>query len=171
MSKLPVTPAHFKAGRRSKGGDCAVALALNSKYGGKWVAGPGSATQIGTGRTVRLGWDARKVMIGNDVTRLSAARRRPVSVTVHEGRRSGKATAAKGAAGGGAVLMAMSGSLWWIAALAMAVIAIPVFAVLVMSKVSVPSVMKSAAPKPASPARWPHISGGDPFARTRGTGD
>jgi hypothetical protein len=169
-TSLTLTPADFKAGRRNKGGDCLVALALDRQFGGKWVVGPGSATQSGTGRTVRLGWDARKAVIGFDVVRGGAARRRPVKVTVYEGRRSGKATAVKGGAGAGVALMAVSGSLWWIPLVLMSVIAIPVFIALVMNKVSVPRVTSAPAPKPASPARWPHISGGDPFARTRGTG-
>jgi hypothetical protein len=174
MSKrttLTLTPADFKAGRRNKGGDCLVALALNRQLGGKWVVGPGSATQSGTGRTVRLGLDARKAMIGFDAARIGAARRRPARVTVYEGRRSRKVTAAKGAAGGGVALMAASGSLWWIPLVLLSVIAIPVFIALVMNKVSVPRVTSAPAPKPAGRATWPNVSGGDPFARTRGTGD
>ena len=175
MSKrtsLTLTPADYKAARRNSGSDCLIAVALNRKYGGEWTVTGMSAVQSGTKRRMRLGADARRALIRFDTTGTARARRGPSSVTLHDrGKPSRKAAAVKGGAGGGVALMAMSGSLWWIPLLAMSVIAIPVFIALVMNKVSVPRVTGSAAPQPASQARWPHISGGDPFARTRGTGD
>lgn len=162
-TSLVLTPADYAAARRNNGSYCLIAVALTRQYGGEWSVSAGSAIQSGTQRRMRLGWDARRALIRFDATSTAQARRRPVKVTLYDrGKRSRKATAVKGAAVSGAVLMAAMGDLWWVVPLAAAVaVAAAVFAALVMGKVSVPRVTRRASAQPASPARWPHAPGYD----------
>jgi hypothetical protein len=172
-TSLTLTPADYAAATRNNGSHCLIAVALARQYGGEWSVGHGTATQVGTRRRMRLGWDARRALIRFDATSTAQARRRPVKVTLYDrGKRSRKATAAKGGAVGGAVLMAAMGDLWWVVPLAAVVaVAAAVFAALVMGKVSVPRVTHRASARPASPARWPHGPGYAPGWQARGTGD
>lgn len=169
---LRLTPAGHKAAKPNSATRCLLATELNRQLGGQWIATAGGAEQIGTGRRLRLGANAKQAMIRFDVTGTSAARRRPVTVTLHErGKRSRQGAAVRGAAGGGALLMAAMGDLWWIPAVAVAIIAVPVFIALVMNKVSVPRVTRpSAAPPASARPRWPDGPGWSP-QRGRGTGD
>ena len=167
-TSLALTPADYAAATPGDSARCLIAVALARQYGGEWSVSAGSATQARTRRRMRLGRDARTTLARFDKGS-TRARRRPVTVTLYDrGKRSRKASAAKGAAAGGVLLMGASGGLWWVPLLAMtaAAAAVAVYVVLVAGKVSAPRVARGGSAQPYGRPRWPHES----VNRRRSTG-